>query len=144
MKINLKQKKFADEYIISGNIYKSAIKAGYSENYAKGNAKKLLENERVKKYIDERLEKISSKKIAEAQEVIEYLTSIMRGEGTEQVPLLMGDGMQQLVDKEINIKERLKAAELLGKRYGIFTEKMTLEVEPITIVNDLEKDENIT
>ena len=64
-KLNLKQQKFADEYIISGNVYKSAISAGYSDNYAKKQSHKLLENVGVKAYIDERLSELSSKKIAD-------------------------------------------------------------------------------
>ncbi|MDO4605229.1 MAG: terminase small subunit, partial [Helcococcus sp.] len=82
-KLTIKQKKFADEYIISGNAYQSAIKAGYSENYAKGNVIKLLENVRVKKYINARLKEIEDKQIAKQDEILKYLTAVMRGEEKE-------------------------------------------------------------
>lgn len=69
----LKQKAFADYFIETGNAYKSAIKAGYSENYAKGNVIKLLENESVKSYIEERMKEIESERIAKAEEVLAFL-----------------------------------------------------------------------
>lgn len=69
----LKQKAFADYFIETGNAYQSAIKAGYSENYAKGNVIKLLENESVKQYIEERMKEIESERIAKAEEVLAFL-----------------------------------------------------------------------
>lgn len=138
-----RQRKFADEYIISCNATQAAISAGYSEKYAHTNANKLLQNTTVKQYIDEQLDKISNKKVADASEVMEYLTSVMRGEQTEEVVVVegYGDGCSSAkrVDKEVGAKDRLKAAELLGKRYGIFTDKVNLEIEPVTIVNDLKE-----
>ena len=85
MKLTEKQKRFADEYIISGNATQSAIKAGYSSKYANTNASKLLQNTTIKNYIDERLEELKSERTADAQEVLEYLTSVMRGNETEEV-----------------------------------------------------------
>lgn len=134
-----RQRKFADEYIISCNATQAAISAGYSEKYAHTNANKLLQNTTVKQYIDEQLNKISNKKVADASEVMEYLTSVMRGEHTEEVVVVEGFGGAKRVDKEVGAKDRLKAAELLGKRYGIFTDKVNLEIEPVTIVNDLKE-----
>ena len=114
-KLTLKQRKFADEYIISGNIYKSALNAGYSENYAKGNSIKLLENVSVKSYIDERLKEIESAKTATQQEVLEYLTSVMRGEQQEQTLIGAGQGFQEKTYIDVSAKDRLKAADLLNK-----------------------------
>ena len=114
-KLTLKQKKFADEYIISGNVYKSALSAGYSENYAKGNSVKLLENVSVKSYIDERMKEIESKKSATQQEVIEYLTSVMRGEHKEEILIGQGQGFQEITYIDVSAKDRLKAANLLNK-----------------------------
>ena len=65
-------------------------------------------------------EELHSAKVANAQEVLEYLTSIMRGEQREQTLQLVGDGMQDITSIDVAAKDRLKAAELLGKRYGIF------------------------
>lgn len=78
IKLALKQKKFPDEYIISGNIYQSAVKAGYSENYVKGNINKLLESVGIKTYIQKRLKEIDDKNIADQKEVLERLTKFGR------------------------------------------------------------------
>ena len=127
-KLTLKQKRFADEYIISGNAYKSAIEAGYSKSYAKGNVVKLLENVSVKAYIDERLKELDDKAIAKQEEVLQYLTAVMRGTTQSAVVVIEGDGdgvsSARLMDKTPDEKEKLKAAELLGKRYGAFTDKV--------------------
>ena len=113
-KLTLKQKKFADEYIISGNIEKSALNAGYSENYARKQSHKLLANVGIKFYIDERLKELEKDKIATQDEVLQYLTSIMRGEQTEQVMIGVGNGIQSMTYIEVGAKDRIKAAEFLG------------------------------
>lgn len=129
-KLTLKQKKFADEYIISGNAYKSAIEAGYSKSYAKGNVVKLLENVSVKSYIDERLKELDDKAIAKQEEVLQYLTAVMRGQSKSAVVVIEGEGdgfsSARLINKTPDEKDRIKAAELLGKRYGAFTEKVDI------------------
>ena len=114
-KLTLKQKKFADEYIISGNATESAISAGYSDNYAKKQSHKLLVNVGIKSYIDERLKEIESKKTATHQEVIEYLTSVMRGEQTEEILIGRGQGFQETTYIDVSAKDRLKAADILNK-----------------------------
>lgn len=120
--MTIKQKKFADEYIISGNAYQSAISAGYSENYAKGNVIKLLENERVKAYIDKRLAELEDGAIAKQDEILKYLTSVMRGESKSATVVVegcgQGESVARVVYKKPDERERTKAAELLGKRYG--------------------------
>ena len=79
-----------------------------------------------------------NEKIADVQEVLEYLTAVMRGEQKEQVALFTGEGMQKLVQKDVSAKDRLKAAELIGKRYGLFTEKMELQGSTtVCIVDDI-------
>ena len=132
--LTLKQQRFADEYIISGNLYKSAIAAGYSMNYAKAQSSKLLENVGIKAYIDERLEELNSEKVADQQEVMEFLTSIMRGEVTEPVPIFVGDGFQEVKDLRPNVQARRAAAVDLGKRYGMWTEKIEQTNRNIEIV----------
>lgn len=141
-----KQKRFCQEYLIDLNATQAAIRAGYSEKTAYSVGQRILKNVEVKKYIAEQLEQIKNEKIADAQEVLEYLTSVMRGEQKEQVPLMMIDGGQTLVEKGISAKDRLKAAELLGKRYALFTEKLEVEgTTAIQIVDDipLQEGENI-
>lgn len=114
-KLSLKQQKFADEYIISGNIEQSALNAGYSANYSRSQSHKLLANVGIKSYIDERLKEIESKKTATQQEVIEYLTSVMRGEHKEEILIGQGQGFQEITYIDVSAKDRLKAANLLNK-----------------------------
>ena len=138
--LNQRQKMFVDEYLITGNVYQSAIKAGYSENYAKGNSVKLFENESRKKYLDERLKEIESQKIADAAEVMRYLTSVMRNETREEVPMVVSNGDWseiQIVKKDTSIKDRNKAAEMLAKRFGILTDKISLDIAPVVIKDDV-------
>lgn len=144
-KLTIKQQKFADEYIITGNAYRSAIEAGYSENYAKGNVIKLLENVSVKTYIEERLEEIKSEKVADQQEVMEYLTSVLRGEINDEVVLVVGDGdfggSIEKEEKRSDTNDRTKAAELLGKRYAMWTDKQQVENITPTFVDDVPDDD---
>ena len=97
----------------------------------------FFEDADLKAYIETELEKLHSAKIADAEEVMKYLTSVMRGEHTEEIPILCGDGCQELTQKEVGAKERLKAAELIGKRYGMFTDKVGVEgAVPVIITGD--------
>lgn len=141
MKLTVKQQRFADEYIRTGNAYQSAINAGYSETYAKGNVVKLLENVSVKSYIDKRLEELKKESIAEQDEILQYLTSVMRGEMTEQTLVGQGEGYQEIDNIDVGAKDRIKAAELLGKRYRMWTEKIEAEVTTPTFVNDVPEDD---
>mgnify|MGYP000497130518 CR=1 FL=1 len=135
--MNTRQRKFCDEYLISGNATDAAIKAGYSPKTAYSMGNENLNKPELKAYIETELDKIHSAKIADAEEVMKYLTSVMRGEHTEEIPLLCGDGCQELTQKEVGAKERLKAAELIGKRYGLFTDKVGLEgAVPVVIMGD--------
>lgn len=137
-KLTRKQRKFAEEYLVDCNGTKAAIRAGYSPKTANEQAAKLMSNPKIKSYITEKLDEMSSEKLADAQEVLEYLTSVMRGEHTEQVLRLDGNGVQVVDYIQVSARERLKAAELIGKRYGLFKETYEIEsVAPIVIVNDL-------
>lgn len=132
-----KQRKFCDEYLISGNATDAAIKAGYSPKTAKQTGSENLSKPDLKQYIEAELEKLHSAKIADAEEVLQYLTSVMRGEHTEQVLKLAGDGFQTITDIDVSAKERIKAAELIGKRYSLFTDKVGLEgAVPVVITGD--------
>lgn len=127
-KLTLKQKRFADEYIITGNIEQSAISAGYSKNYARAQAHKLLANVGIKNYIDERLKILDSEKIADQKEVLQYLSAVMRGEHKEKTLISIGESGQEIVDIDVGAKDRIKAAELLGKRYKMWTDKVEADV----------------
>ena len=135
--MNARQKRFCDEYLIYCNAKQAAIRAGYSPKTAYSIGNENLNKPELKAYIDEQLEKIHSAKIADAEEVMKYLTSVMRGEHTEQVLKLIGEGVQTVTDIDVSAKERLKAAELIGKRYGLFTDKVGVEgVIPVVISGD--------
>ena len=136
--LTLKQKKFADEYIISGNKCEAAILAGYSEKYAKAQSHRLLENVGIKKYIDERLAEIDSEKIANQTEILQYLSSVMRGEQTEQTLKSCGSEWgQEITNIDVGAKDRIKAAELLGKRYGMWTDKQDINITVPTFIDDI-------
>ena len=128
--MTLKQKAFADYYIELGNATEAAKRAGYSDKYTNTNANKLLQNTTIKYYIDERLKQIEGKRIADASEVLKYLTSVLRGESKAEIVVVEGDGdgrsSARRVNKSPDEKERLRAAELLGKRYGIYTDIVEL------------------
>lgn len=122
-----KQMKFAEEYLVDCNATQAAIRAGYSPATARQIGQRLLTNVDIKSWIDKKLQDMQDSTIASAEEVMQYLTSVVRGQSTSSVLSLCGDGCQEVIEKAPDERERLKAAELLGKRYGIFTDKMSLE-----------------
>jgi len=124
-----KQKRFADFFIESGNATDSYKRAGYSvhsDNAAGVEGHKLLRNPKVHAYIEAAIAEKDNERIASQDEVLEFLTSVMRGEVIERVPLLVGNGMQELVDNVPAVQVRKGAAELLGKRYRLFTDNLNL------------------
>lgn len=121
-----KQERFVTEYLIDCNATQAAIRAGYAEKTARFIGAENLSKPNIRKAIDEQLEKMKSEKIAEAEEIIIYLTSVLRGQSESSV-VLVCDNEVVTVTKTPDEKERLKAAELLGKRYGLFTDKVNLE-----------------
>lgn len=125
--MNAKQKRFCDEYLIDCNATQAAIRAGYSKKTAKQIGQENLTKPDLKSYIDEQLERIHNETIADAEEVMKYLTSVMRGEHTEQTLKLVGDGVQDIAEIDVSAKERLKAAELIGKRYGIWKDNVDVK-----------------
>ena len=136
-----KQRRFCDEYLIDLNATRAAIRAGYSERTAYSIGEQNLKKLEVKSYIDERLEEIRSEKTADAREVLEYLTAVMRGEQTEAVLKLVGGGEQAVANIEVSAKDRMKAAELLGKYYSLWTDKVSVQADTqITFVEDLTPD----
>ena len=137
-----KQKIFADEYIICLNAtkaYKKAYPNVKKDEVARANGSRLLTNANVKDYIDEQLEKLQSERVADQQEVMEYLTAVMRGKKTEPLLVLDGEGKQKVVDAVPPVQARTKAAELLGKRYRLFTDKVELDatVEQVVFEDDI-------
>ena len=118
-KLTQKQQRFVDEYIISGNATQAAIKAGYSKRSAQQTGAENLLKPVIKAELDRRNAEIKSAKTADMQEVMEYLASVMRGEQTESVATAKG-----IYDNvPVSAKDRIKAAELIGKRHGAWTDK---------------------
>lgn len=152
MELTPKQKAFADYYIETGNATEAAIKAGYSKKTARVIGQENLTKPAIKTYIDETMEKLADKRIAKAEEVLEYLTRVIRGEETEQVVVTenIGDFMSEarVVNKELSAKDKIKAAELLGKRYRLFVDKVEQKVDVNSttkldsILQQLEEDDN--
>lgn len=142
--MNAKQKKFCDEYLVDCNAAQAAIRAGYSPKTAKQIGQENLTKPDLRAYIDEQLLRLHNARIADAAEVMEYLTAVMRGESTAHVVVVegIGEGCSEakVIDKPPDEKERLKAAELLGKRFGLFKENVSLDIEPVVIVNDLKSE----
>lgn len=132
-KLRIKWKKFADEYIKLGNVYQSAINAGYSESYAKSDAYKLLEKPSVKAYIDKKLSELEAETIAESKEVLQYLTSVLRGETHDEVYYKTEYGGEALGQVKVQNKDRLKAAELLMRRFGLNASDLEIEKQQTQI-----------
>ena len=136
-----KQQIFADEYLKDLNgtrAYKVAYPNVKKDETARANASRLLTNANVKKYIDEQLEIMHNERTADAQEVLEFLTSVMRNEQKEEVLKGIGMGEQTKTHIEVSAKDRVKAAELLGKRHALFTDKTEMTVTEVPVfVDDL-------
>ena len=146
MKLNARQKAFCEYYVASGNATDAAIKAGYSERTAKSIGQRLLTFVDIKKYIDELMQKLESERIATAEEVLQNLTAMMRGEIQEEVIVVEGEGegvsSARIMKKQVSAKDRIKAAELLGKRHALFTDKTKIEgTLPVMIVGEDDLDE---
>jgi phage terminase small subunit len=125
IKLKPKELIFAEEWLKTTNATQSAIKAGYSERTAYSAGSRLLKKVDVKQYIDERLAEMKENSIADTDEVMQFLSSTMRGDIPDQFGL----------DPALN--DRLKAAELIGKRYKLFTDKQEIsgaDGEPIKVV----------
>lgn len=136
-----KQKRFADYYIETGNMTEAAIKAGYSKKTARVIGQENLLKPAIKNYIDERLKELEEKRVASATEVMQLLTSAMRGELDEEVVVVesIGDYCSEarVVKKKIGLKDRIKAAELIGKRHRLFTDKIQVDgLVPVMITGE--------
>lgn len=126
-----KQKRFCDEYLIDLNATQSAIRAGYSPKTARFIGQENLTKPNIKAYIEERMAEKEKELIASQDEVLRYLTSVMRGQSESEIVVVegCGDGVSQAVKvkKAPDERERLKAGELLAKRYGILSDKVNIE-----------------
>lgn len=129
-KLTQKQKKFADEYIISGNATESARKAGYSDSTAGAIGHENLTKPKIREYIDKRLKEHEDEQIAKQDEILKFLTSVMRGELREEQ---LSSGTGYAVEMSTSIKDRIKASELLGKRHAMWTDRVEQTNRNITV-----------
>ncbi len=127
--LTIKQKSFANLYIETGNATQSYMDAGYKatkREVAEANARKLLGKYSVQKYIEDRMQELQQNSIASQEEVLQYLTKVMRGEEKDQFGL------------DASLQDRTKCAELLGKRYGTFVDKKEVSGDYIVeLVDDV-------
>ena len=132
-KLTDKQQRFCDEYLIDLNATQAAIRAGYSKKTARKIGHENLTKPDIKQYIENRMAEKEKSLIADQDEVLRYLTSVLRGESqsTEIVVEGIGDGCSEArtIQKEPSEKDRLKAAELLGKRYGLYKDTINEVVD---------------
>ena len=125
-KLTEKQKRFIDYYVETANATESAKRAGYSSKTAKNIGAENLT--KLNYFIQERLQQLENNRIASQEEVLQYLTKVMRGEEKDQFGL------------DASLQDRTKCAELLGKRYGTFKEKVEVAGNiPVVITDDITK-----
>lgn len=140
-----KQRIFADEYLKDLNgtrAYKVAYPNVKKDGVAAAASARMLRNVKVQEYVNEQLENMHNARVADAQEVLEYLTCVMRGKETEQTLISEGLDGQKITNIEVGVKDRLKAAELLGKRHALFTDKVDLQQGDIVVkVGEWSEDE---
>lgn len=123
-KLTEKQKRFIDYYVETANATESAKRAGYSSKTAKNIGAENLT--KLNYFIQERLQQLENNRIASQEEVLQYLTKVMRGEEKDQFEL------------DASLQDRTKCAELLGKRYGTFKEKVEVAGNiPVVITDDI-------
>ena len=127
--LNNKQKAFADYYIESLNATESYAKAyECSYNTARTNGARLLANAKIKKYIDEVMSAKDESRIASQDEILQILTDIARGITEEEVVQFSQLGEELRTTRKPTIKDRMKASELLGKRYRMWVDKVEADV----------------
>lgn len=141
MALNERERLFVDEYIKLGNAYQAALNAGYKTKTARYASRWINDKENpqnptekskhykpeVKAAIEARMAEKQRELIADQDEVLRYLTDVLRGKTTSSVLARTEMGGDEVIEKPPDEKERLKAAELLGRRYGTFTDKVNVD-----------------
>ncbi|MGH0586789.1 terminase small subunit [Bacillus mycoides] len=136
--LNERQKRFADYFIETGNATEAYRRAGYdckSDSIVSAGSSRLLKNVNVSAYIDSRMSSVDSKRIADGNEVLEFLTSVMRGEATGKTLRGVGMGEQVISTIEPSIGERVNAGIQLGKRHRLWIERQENETTANVTIN---------
>lgn len=128
MTLNARQKRFCDEYLISLNATDAAKKAGYKGNYVGQNADKLLKNTKIQSYLEERLAEKESALIADQDDILKLLTRIVMGEEQGTALVGVGQGAQEVEQVPPTNTEKIRAAEILGKYYKLFTDRQEIQL----------------
>lgn len=123
-----KQKRFCDEYLCDMNATQAAIRAGYSKRTAYRTGADNLKKPQIRAYIDKRMAEKDAELIATQNEVLQYLTSVMRGESVAVEVVVDGDGAK-LIEKEPSEMERIKAADQLAKCHGLYRDKDKMKID---------------
>ncbi|MGR7914448.1 terminase small subunit [Finegoldia sp. P1-F-LS] len=141
--MNNRQQLFCEEYLKDLNATKAAIRAGYSEKTAYSQGQRLLKNVEIKNRLQEIREKIQDENIATIKDIEEFLSLSLNGEMEEEVISVVAEieGSSKVVKtkKQISLRDRIKAAELLGKRYGLWTEKQEVDINLPTFIDDIQE-----
>lgn len=134
--MNERQKRFVDFYVQTGNASEAARLAGYSKRTAAVIGDENLKKPYIQREIERRLDELKSQRTADTQEILEHLTSVIRGEVSEEVVTNSG---KKFVAK-VTERDRLKAAEMLLKVQGAFRDKIDVKVDTSTLfVETLQK-----
>lgn len=137
-----KQKAFVANYLIDLNATQAAIRAGYSPKTAYSQGQANLKKPEIKNAIEKTMNEKNDETIAKQDEVLRYLTSVLRGEIKEECIVIEGEGdgcsSARIKNKQVSPKDRNKAAELLAKRYGLLTDNMNMNTTIVQIVDDID------
>ena len=141
--LNDRQQLFVTEYVKDMNATKAAERAGYSKRTAYSQGQRLLKNVEIKNAVDKLLLEVRKNNVADAVEIEEYLTAVMRGKMKETEMINVGNFEQELVEVPAKQTTRIKAAELLGKRYSMWTDKQEIDLnQQVVFVDDVPLDDD--
>ena len=129
MKLTAKQRRFVQEYLIDLNATQAAIRAGYSRKTAGVIGVENLKKPYIREAIDERLKQIDEEKTADAKEIREFWTRVMRGEEKDTVLRYDNEGHQVETEIDVSMKDRIRASELMGKSFAMFTDKVDSNID---------------
>lgn len=129
MKLTAKQRRFVQEYLIDLNATQAAIRAGYSKKSACAIGLENLGKPMIKQAIEEKLKQIDEEKTADAKEIREFWTRVMRGEEKDTVLRYDNEGHQVETEINVSMKDRIRASELMGKSFAMFTDKVDSNID---------------
>lgn len=161
-KLTPKQQRFADEYLIDLNATQAAIRSGYSPKSASEIGHENLNKPQIRAYIDERMAEYSKRTGVNQERIIRELSRIAFLDPTQLVNMdsaeILDDtsaddraaiasvkvktmsGETEMIEREVRFADKIKALELLGKRYGMWIDKQQVDVQgAVQIVDDVPK-----